>query len=100
MLPCMQTLFGGIAHLANYFGSLAAPRWMLGMGWIFGRRIIQYISRNAHRLKVRGAADVTLGFWLAPLEGVRYVSMNSGYFHDHPDTRSTFARRCSEQTVL
>ncbi|CAE7827398.1 unnamed protein product [Symbiodinium sp. CCMP2592] len=97
---CIQTKQREIARVARYFGSKVAPRWFLGMGWVFGRRIVQYLGRNAHRLKVRGAADVSLGFWLAPLEGVRFVSMNEGYFHDHPDTRSTFSSSCTDRTVL
>lgn len=97
---CVPEKIRGIRRLAEYFGSKVAPRWFLGMGWVFGRRIVQYVGRNSHRLKVRGAADVSLGFWLAPLEGVRFVSMNDGLFHDHPETRSTFSRNCTDETVL
>ncbi|CAE8599946.1 unnamed protein product [Polarella glacialis] len=97
---CVTEKHRAIARLAQYFGSTHAPRWMLGMGWVFGSRIVQYIGRNANRLKVRGAADVSLGFWLAPMEGVRFVSMNDGYFHDHPESKSIFARPCTDQSVL
>jgi len=97
---CVAQKLAGIRRLATYFGSKVAPRWMLGMGWVFGARVVRYIGRNANHLKVRGAADVMLGFWLAPLEGVEWLSMNEGIFHDHPDTRSTFANQCSEKTVL
>jgi len=97
---CVASTRRGISRLASYFGSKAAPRWMLGMGWVFGQRIARYIGRNAANLKVRGAADVALGFWLAPLEGVHFTSMSGGAFHDHPGTRSTFAAACSEKTVL
>lgn len=100
LIVCVAEKRDGIRRLAEYFGSRVAPQWMLGMGWAFGRRISRYIARNAKWLKVRGAADVALGFWLAPLEGVHFVSMNDGAFHDHPDTRSTFARACTKQTVL
>eukprot|EP00913_Durusdinium_trenchii_P013698 g12861.t1 len=57
-------------------------------------RIVRFLGRNAHRLKSKGAADVSLGFWLAPLEGVRFVSMNEGFFHDHPDARTLVAGQC------
>lgn len=100
LAECVAEKRDGIRRLADYFGSRVAPQWMLGMGWVFGRRICQHIARNADWLKVRGAADVTLGFWLAPLEGVQFVNMNEGAFHDHPDTRSTFSRVCTEQSVL
>merc|ERR1711879_519415 len=97
---CVPQTIQDIQRLADYFGSKAAPRWMLGMGWVFGQRIVRYIGRNARSLKVRGAADVTLGFWLAPLEAVYFVSMDGGLFHDHPGTRSTFASACTERSVL
>lgn len=97
---CVAKKREGIARLAQYFGSKAAPRWFLGMGWVFGRRLVSYIGRNAARLKVRGAADVSLGFWLAPVEGVAFAAMNSGEFHDHPGTRSTFAAQCTERSIL
>jgi len=97
---CVEGKHEGILRLAKYFGSKAAPRWFLGMGWVFGSRIVQYLGRNAARLKVRGAADVSLGFWLAPLEGVTFGPMNSGEFHDHPGTRSTFASPCTERSIL
>uniref|UniRef100_A0A7S1Q9S7 Hexosyltransferase n=1 Tax=Alexandrium catenella TaxID=2925 RepID=A0A7S1Q9S7_ALECA len=97
---CVREKRAGIQRLAQYFGSNAAPRWFLGMGWVFGRRIVSFLGRNAGRLKVRGAADVSLGFWLAPMEGVSFVPMNSGEFHDHPGTRSTFAAQCTEHSVL
>jgi len=100
MATCIFKKREGILRLAEYFGSKVAPRWMLGMGWVFGSRIVRYIGRNAGVLKVRGAADVTLGFWLAPLDDVEFVSMNEGEFHDHPQTRSTFASRCTNDSVL
>lgn len=100
MLECVATKVSGVRDLAAYFGSKVAPRWMLGMGWMFGSKIVKYIGRNADRLKTRGAADVMLGYWLAPLEGVRWQPMNDGRFHDHPATKSTFAAQCSDDTVL
>merc|ERR1711862_973059 len=100
MTRCVATKRADTKRLADYFGSKAVPRWFLGMGWVFGSRVVRFLGRNANHLKVRGAADVTLGFWLAPLEGVRYVSMNGGEFHDHPGTISTFASDCTENSVL
>eukprot|EP00928_Gymnodinium_smaydae_P044228 TRINITY_DN29519_c0_g1_i1.p2 TRINITY_DN29519_c0_g1~~TRINITY_DN29519_c0_g1_i1.p2 ORF type:complete len:384 (-),score=97.46 TRINITY_DN29519_c0_g1_i1:147-1298(-) len=100
LASCVLGKREGLMKLADYFGSKSAPRWMLGMGWVFGKRIVHYIGRNAHRLKVRGAADVSLGFWLAPLEGVRFESMNLGEFHDHPATKSTFSAACTDSSIL
>eukprot|EP00913_Durusdinium_trenchii_P009880 g9273.t1 len=57
-------------QVVHYFG-MFAPKWFLGMGWVFGRRIVQFLAKNAADLKKHGAADVQLGFWLAPLEGAR-----------------------------
>ncbi|CAK9055705.1 unnamed protein product [Durusdinium trenchii] len=97
---CINQKLQEIRKVSRYFGAKAAPRWFLGMGWVFGRRIVRFLGRNAHRLKSKGAADVSLGFWLAPLEGVRFVSMNEGFFHDHPDARSTFSKACTDRSVL
>jgi len=97
---CLPQKVHEIQRMAQYFGSKFVPRWLLGMGWVFGRRLVQYIGRNAANLKVRGAADITLGFWLAPLEGVHFVPMLGGIFHDHPGTRSTFASACTDRSVL
>merc|ERR1719238_2321896 len=94
VLSCINEKVAGLQRLVDYFGSRAALRWFLGMGWVFGRRVVQYIARNARRLKVRGAADVALGFWLAPLEGVDFVDMRPSQFHDHPSSKSTFASEC------
>ncbi|CAK0865513.1 unnamed protein product [Prorocentrum cordatum] len=58
---CVQKKFNEIMRVSQYFGSMAAPRWFLGMGWVFGRRIVDYIWRNVENLKKRGAADVQLG---------------------------------------
>lgn len=33
---CVNEKLTGIQRLASYFGSKAAPRWMLGMGWVAG----------------------------------------------------------------
>ncbi|CAL1153320.1 unnamed protein product, partial [Cladocopium goreaui] len=97
---CVAQKLQEIRRVASYFGAKAAPRWFLGMGWVFGKRIVRFLGNNAHRLKSRGAADVSLGFWLAALEGVRFVSMNDGFFHDHPDTVSTFAKQCTDRSIL
>eukprot|EP00927_Polykrikos_kofoidii_P086533 TRINITY_DN9728_c0_g1_i1.p1 TRINITY_DN9728_c0_g1~~TRINITY_DN9728_c0_g1_i1.p1 ORF type:complete len:367 (+),score=38.67 TRINITY_DN9728_c0_g1_i1:146-1246(+) len=99
-IECVLKTVGDVRHVSDYFGSKSAPRWLLGMGWVFGSRIVRYIGRNADRLKLRGAADVSLGFWLAPLEDTRFVPMNRLFFHDHPQTRSTFAAKCTDNSVL
>ncbi|CAK0865510.1 unnamed protein product [Prorocentrum cordatum] len=97
---CVQKKFNEIMRVSQYFGSMAAPRWFLGMGWVFGRRIVDYIWRNVENLKKRGAADVQLGFWLAPLEDVHWVDMKGGYFHDYPMPGSTFSAGCTERSTL
>lgn len=100
LAACVVEKVHGIRRLSEYFGSKSAPRWLLGMGWVFGSKIVKYLGHNAELLKVRGAADVSLGFWLAPLEEVHWAPMNHGEFHDHPGTRSTFAAQCTERSVL
>ena len=42
---------------------------------MFGHRIVKYLAQNVDNLKKRGAADVQLGFWLAPLEDIDWVDM-------------------------
>eukprot|EP00971_Amphidinium_carterae_P179438 3559030-Amphidinium_carterae.1 len=89
-LQCISKSGTEAQRLGSYFGCANAPRWMLGMGWVFGKHIADYIARNSGRLKLRGAADVSLGIWLAPLEGVDFVDMGAErdrLFHDHPGTR-------------
>jgi len=58
------------------------------------------LARNLGTIKKRGAADVQLGFWLAPLEDINWVDMKDGMFHDYPMPGSTFSLGCSEKTVL
>eukprot|EP00927_Polykrikos_kofoidii_P055597 TRINITY_DN49814_c0_g1_i1.p1 TRINITY_DN49814_c0_g1~~TRINITY_DN49814_c0_g1_i1.p1 ORF type:complete len:373 (+),score=31.06 TRINITY_DN49814_c0_g1_i1:67-1185(+) len=97
---CVENTRERTLEVASYFDTSSAPRWMLGMGWVFGRRIVQYLARNAGLFKKRGAADVQLGLWLAPLEGVHWVDTKGGFFHDYPMPGSTFSTGCSEKTVL
>jgi len=97
---CVLSRIQEITRLTEYFGSTSTPVWPLGMGWVFGSRIVNFIGSNAEHFKVRGAADVSLGFWLAPLEDVSFVNMQGGLFHDHPEVISSFAADCSGETVL
>eukprot|EP00439_Symbiodinium_sp_Y106_P046202 s1853_g5.t2 len=97
---CVRKAQLNTMKVVHYFGARGAPRWFLGMGWVFGRRIVDFLARNVGDLKKQGAADVQLGFWLAPLEGVYWVDMKDGQFHDYPMPGSTFSRGCSDQTVL
>ncbi|CAK8990005.1 unnamed protein product [Durusdinium trenchii] len=71
---CVQKAQRNTMQVVHYFG-MFAPKWFLGMGWVFGRRIVQFLAKNAADLKKHGAADVQLGFWLAPLEGVHWVDL-------------------------
>ncbi|CAK8990679.1 unnamed protein product [Durusdinium trenchii] len=96
---CVQKAQRNTMQVVHYFG-MFAPKWFLGMGWVFGRRIVQFLAKNAADLKKHGAADVQLGFWLAPLEGVHWVDMKEGQFHDYPMRGSTFANGCTEKTIL
>eukprot|EP00811_Abedinium_folium_P001466 NODE_11340_length_1293_cov_3.372213.p1 GENE.NODE_11340_length_1293_cov_3.372213~~NODE_11340_length_1293_cov_3.372213.p1 ORF type:complete len:353 (+),score=89.76 NODE_11340_length_1293_cov_3.372213:120-1178(+) len=97
---CVLTKVRGLARLTEYFGSRSTPTWMLGMGWVFGRRLVDFVGTNAKQLKVRGAADVSLGFWLAPLEDVDFVDAQGGVFHDHPAVKSMFAAFCTSRSML
>eukprot|EP00434_Breviolum_minutum_P001316 symbB.v1.2.001157.t1/scaffold47.1/size388503/12 len=96
---CVEKAQRNTLKVSNYFG-LYAPRWFLGMGWVFGKRIVDFLARNVADLKMHGAADVQLGFWLAPLEGIHWVDMKEGHFHDYPMPGSTFSRGCTEKTIL
>lgn len=97
---CVQQKQLDIVKVAQYFGTQSAPRWFLGMGWVFGRRIVNFLAHNVDHLKKRGAADVQLGFWLAPLEDIHWVDMKDGFFHDYPMPGSTFSRGCTERSIL
>ncbi|CAE7456355.1 unnamed protein product [Symbiodinium sp. CCMP2456] len=97
---CVRKAQVNTMQVVHYFGARGAPRWFLGMGWVFGRRIVDFLARNVGDLKKQGAADVQLGFWLAPLEGVYWVDMKDGQFHDYPMPGSTFSKGCTDQTVL
>eukprot|EP00929_Paragymnodinium_shiwhaense_P072623 TRINITY_DN36860_c0_g1_i2.p1 TRINITY_DN36860_c0_g1~~TRINITY_DN36860_c0_g1_i2.p1 ORF type:complete len:363 (-),score=53.07 TRINITY_DN36860_c0_g1_i2:458-1546(-) len=97
---CIRAVRDEARFFLDYFGSASVPRWLLGMGFVLGRRIAAFIGRNAKRFKVRGSADLTLGAWFAPLEDVRFIGMNKGLFHDHPEAFSIFSKSCSNQTVL
>lgn len=87
-------------RVAGYFGARETPRWLLGMGWVFGSRIVRFLARNVDDLKKQGAADVQLGFWLAAIEGLQWVDMKGGYFHDYPMPGSTFSAGCTDLSVL
>mmetsp|Transcript_75049 Transcript_75049/g.172004 ORF Transcript_75049/g.172004 Transcript_75049/m.172004 type:complete len:344 (+) Transcript_75049:56-1087(+) len=90
-------------EVSEYFGSKWAPTWVLGMGWGFGRRVIRHVAQNAGQLKLRGAADVILGFWLAGLEDLDWVdvgTLGGRRFHDHPGGTSMFAAECTDASIL
>merc|ERR1712054_721674 len=77
--------------------------WMLGMGWVFGRNIYEYVGRNADVLKKRGAADVILGYWLAGIEDIVWEEMGppaGALFHDYPMHGNTFAAGCRPESIL
>ncbi|CAJ1344328.1 unnamed protein product, partial [Effrenium voratum] len=97
---CVEKAQRDTFRVSHYFGSRGAPRWFLGMGWVFGRRIVDFLARNVGDLKKNGAADVQLGFWLAPLEGIEWVDMKDGQFHDYPMPGSTFSNGCTERSIL
>lgn len=87
---CVEKAQRNTLQVSSYFGAYA-PRWFLGMGWVFDRRIVDFLARNVADLKKHGAADVQLGFWLAPLEGIHWVDMKEG---------STFSKGCTDKTIL
>merc|ERR550525_332771 len=60
--------------LANlYYGASASPRWLRGLGWVLGRIPVEFIGENAEDIKVRGAPDMALAFWLAALEDIHFA---------------------------
>merc|ERR1712216_624787 len=54
MGSCARTKLNEILRVADYFGSQSAPRWFLVMGWVFGRRIVDYLALNVDNLKKKG----------------------------------------------
>eukprot|EP00392_Amoebophrya_sp_AT5.2_P007742 g7757.t1 len=91
------------SRIADYFGTKKSPLWLLGMGWLFGKRVINYIARNAADLKKRGAADLILGYWLTGIEDLNWVDtgpLGNFRFHDYPMRGNTFTRECHDETIL
>ena len=88
--------------LMDYFGNREPPPWFLGMGWVWGRKIVDFISRNVDYLKLNGAADVSTGYWMAAIEGVKWVDMgvDINMFHDYPEYHSQFSSRCDNSSIL
>lgn len=102
---CVRMVYEDNLRLSDYFGSKWAPTWLLGMGWVFGRDVVEYIAANVKYLKLRGAADVVLGFWLAGFEDVEWVDMgisasSAPRFHDYPRPGSTFSGGCTGNSIL
>ncbi|CAD7975870.1 unnamed protein product [Amoebophrya sp. A25] len=103
LIDCVRRSQDEAARLGDYFGTKKSPLWVLGMGWLFGRRIISYIARNAADLKKRGAADLILGYWLVGLEDLHWVDtgpLGNFRFHDYPMHGNTFTRNCHSETIL
>lgn len=98
---CALRVYYEESRLVDYFGNRQPPPWMLGMGWVWGRKIVDFVARNVDYLKLNGAADVTTGYWMAPLEDVKFVNMrDDGFFHDYPEYGSQFSARCSNSSLL
>eukprot|EP00400_MALV-I_sp_L67-5_P000993 gene993-531_t len=98
---CALRVYKEENDLVQYFGNRQPPPWMLGMGWVWGRKIIDFVARNVDYLKLNGAADITTGYWMAPLEGVAFFNIrDDGYFHDYPEYGSQFSRRCTNNSIL
>lgn len=100
-IACIRSRHREMVRMVEYFGSSSTPNWFLGMGWVFGRRIVDFIARNCVNLKMRGIVDIQMGFWLLPLEGIVFVDMKEhGHFHDYPEPGATFSAACTKNTVL
>jgi hypothetical protein len=87
----------------NFFQNTWTPTWPLGMGFVFGRNIVEFIAINRDLLKMNASADVQAGFWLAPLENVHWIDLGvlpERRFHDYPRRHSLFSRGCSNNSVL
>ena len=91
-------------RLINYLGNGFSAPWALGMGFVLGRSLVDYIAANAADLKLRASSDIQLGQWLAPLKRMQYRQMGlSGHpsaFHDYPRRNHLFAAGCSEASTL
>eukprot|EP00747_Dinoflagellata_sp_TGD_P164777 gnl/TRDRNA2_/TRDRNA2_185172_c0_seq1.p1 gnl/TRDRNA2_/TRDRNA2_185172_c0~~gnl/TRDRNA2_/TRDRNA2_185172_c0_seq1.p1 ORF type:complete len:399 (+),score=66.86 gnl/TRDRNA2_/TRDRNA2_185172_c0_seq1:39-1235(+) len=96
------------AHTAGfeaneYFGSTWTPRWLRGMGWVLGRRLVEFIALNVEDLKMRGTPELLLGFWLASVEDVHFVHMHDGLFRklpSHAAEVNATGPLCSVDTVV
>jgi len=60
---------------AAYFGAIATPRLLHEACWVLGRRLVEFLAQNADDLKMRGAPRLLLGFWLAAVEDVHFVTL-------------------------
>eukprot|EP00971_Amphidinium_carterae_P041783 821057-Amphidinium_carterae.1 len=59
----------------DYFGTGSSPRWFKGGAWVLGHDILEFIAINGPDLKIRGVADMLVGFWIVALEDVLYVDI-------------------------
>lgn len=79
---CVSSLQDTGMPSALYYGAAGSPRYLLGDGWVLGRRLAEFIAVNAFDLKMRGDPDVLLGFWLSAVEDVHFVDADEDFFLD------------------
>jgi len=102
LIDCIRRSYEGMDENSEYFGSWWTPKWPLGMGWVWGSRIVRYIAHNRDYLKLRGSADVMLGYWLAPLEDIFWIDAKPRMFHDldSASVTSMFMRPMTNDTII
>ncbi|CAE8593488.1 unnamed protein product [Polarella glacialis] len=75
-------------NAALYYGTALAPRSPHPAAWVLGRRPAEFVAENSHDLRMRGASEVLLGFWLAALEDLHFVSLPLGQLLSIPEGAS------------
>eukprot|EP00929_Paragymnodinium_shiwhaense_P101623 TRINITY_DN64773_c0_g1_i1.p1 TRINITY_DN64773_c0_g1~~TRINITY_DN64773_c0_g1_i1.p1 ORF type:complete len:375 (+),score=87.95 TRINITY_DN64773_c0_g1_i1:106-1230(+) len=73
---------------ASYFGASHTPNILAESMFVLGRGLVDYIGENFMDLKMRGAADLSLGFWLIALEDVHFVDLPDDLLWESPDAET------------
>eukprot|EP00933_Yihiella_yeosuensis_P037631 TRINITY_DN3162_c0_g1_i3.p1 TRINITY_DN3162_c0_g1~~TRINITY_DN3162_c0_g1_i3.p1 ORF type:complete len:379 (-),score=57.04 TRINITY_DN3162_c0_g1_i3:173-1309(-) len=76
LVECTKTSREIGARSALYYGTAVAPQWPHGAGFVLGRNPVEFVAENKFDLRLRSAMpDILLGFWLAALEDLHFVSL-------------------------
>jgi len=99
---CIRKEYKRTKEVAKYFGTKYSPIWPLGMGFLCGSRVVRYIAHNRDYFKMRGSADVSIGYWLNSMEDIVWIDAAMDFFHDleDPEFTSLFSRAVTDKTLL